>query len=193
MELSERQTEIIEKAIKIIDKKGIQGLTIKNLSKEIGITEAAIYRHFKSKVAILLTIIDSFNELSKMFSGIMETYEGTAKEKVHFMFSKMITVFSETPTLVGVFFSEEIFMNEEVLKNRVITIQNRNQETVQNIIKKGIENQDVRSDVAINSLAIVIMGSLRLLLKNWSINNHNFDLKTEGEKLLNTINTLISK
>lgn len=41
-----RQTEIIDKAIQLIDQKGIQGLTIKNLARETGVTEGAIYRHF---------------------------------------------------------------------------------------------------------------------------------------------------
>ncbi|MCD4664213.1 MAG: TetR/AcrR family transcriptional regulator, partial [Bacteroidales bacterium] len=44
--LSDRQQQIIEESIKIIDEKGIQGLTIKNLSKAIGISEPGIYRHF---------------------------------------------------------------------------------------------------------------------------------------------------
>lgn len=37
--LTKRQAEIIEKSILIIDEKGIQGLTIKSLSKAIGISE----------------------------------------------------------------------------------------------------------------------------------------------------------
>ena len=53
--LTERQQEILDKSIEIISRKGIQGLTIKNLSKEIGISEPAIYRHFESKTDILLT------------------------------------------------------------------------------------------------------------------------------------------
>jgi len=51
--LTDRQIEIINKSIDIIATKGIQGLTIKNLSKEIGISEPAIYRHFESKTDIL--------------------------------------------------------------------------------------------------------------------------------------------
>jgi AcrR family transcriptional regulator len=192
MELSKRQTEIIDIAINIIDKKGIQGLTIKNLSKEIGISEPAIYRHFESKVAILLAILNIFSDLSQMFSGIMETYEATAKEKIQFMFGKMIDVFTETPALVAVFFSEDIFKNEKVLKEKVISIQNRNQNTIENIIKKGKEKNEIRNDIDTKSLAVIVMGSLRLLVKNWSLNNQYFPLQEEGDKLISSINTLIT-
>ena len=37
---TKRQLEIIETSIKLISEKGIQGLTIKNISKEIGISDS---------------------------------------------------------------------------------------------------------------------------------------------------------
>ncbi len=44
-----RQKQIIQESIQLIADKGIQGLTIKNISKSIGISEPAIYRHFDNK------------------------------------------------------------------------------------------------------------------------------------------------
>jgi AcrR family transcriptional regulator len=192
MELTKRQTEIIEVSIKIIDKKGIQGLTIKNLSKEIGISEAAIYRHFDNKTAILVAILDVFTDLSKMFASIMETYEASTKEKIQFMFGKMIDVLTDSPALISVFFSEDIFKNESILKEKVTSIQNRNQATIKSIISKGKQTNDIRKDIDTKSLALIIMGSLRFLVKNWSLNGQNLSLQKEGDKLINAINILIS-
>ena len=56
--LSERQLQIIEESIKLIDNKGIQGFTIKNLSKEIGISEPGIYRHFESKFVFFIKMLN---------------------------------------------------------------------------------------------------------------------------------------
>jgi len=36
------------------------------------------------------------------------------------------------------------------------------------------------------------MGSLRLLVKRWDINNYNFNLKEEGQKLLKSLKLIIS-
>ncbi len=182
--LSERQQQIIEESIKIIDKKGIQGLTIKNLSKAIGISEPGIYRHFESKTAIILSILDSFKEMAIMLSGIMKTFEGTAIEKIRFMFSKMLDLFSDNPSLVSVIFSEEIFKNEEILKIRIVEILNLHAETIESIIGVGQKESNVRKDIEIKTLALMIMGSLRLLVKRWDLNDHNFDLNKEGSKLI---------
>lgn len=190
--LSERQQQIIEESIKIIDEKGIQGLTIKNLSKAIGISEPGIYRHFESKTEILLSILNNFKEMALMLSEMMETYEATAVEKLSFMFSKMLELFSETPSMVSVIFSEEIFKNEQVLKIKMVEILNLHAQTLENIISKGQSEKNVREDIDEKSLALIAMGSLRLLVKKWDMNNHNFDLKTEGNKLIAVLRKVLS-
>ncbi len=49
MELTERQKDIIMAGIAIIANQGYEKLTTKNLATKMGVTEAALYRHFKSK------------------------------------------------------------------------------------------------------------------------------------------------
>ena len=49
MELTVRQKDILKAAIAIIANQGYEKLTIKNLATKIGVTEAALYRHFKIK------------------------------------------------------------------------------------------------------------------------------------------------
>lgn len=191
--LTERQQQIIEESINIIDEKGIQGLTIKNLSKAIGISEPGIYRHFESKTEILLSILNNFKEMAIMLSEIMETYEVSAIEKISFIFSKMLELFSETPSMVSVIFSEEIFKNEEVLKNKIVEILNLHAKTLENIISKGQSEKNVREDIDEKNLALMAMGSLRLLVKRWDLNNHNFNLKTEGDKLIAVLSKVLEK
>jgi len=59
---TDKQNEIIHAAIELVSDIGIQRLTIKNLSKKIGMVEGAIYRHFDSKIDILLGILEIFKE-----------------------------------------------------------------------------------------------------------------------------------
>ena len=48
-----RKQQIIDAARKLIIRKGSEHLTVRALAKEVGLIEAAIYRHFKSKLEIL--------------------------------------------------------------------------------------------------------------------------------------------
>ena len=189
--LSKRQEQIVEESIKIIDEKGIQGLTIKNLSKAIGISEPGIYRHFESKTEIILSILNNFKEMAEMLSGLMKDFQGTAIEKIEFMFSRMLELFSATPSMVSVIFSEEIFKNEELLKLKITEVLNTHATTIEHIIEKGQAENDVRKDIDLKTLALMIMGSLRLLVKRWDLNNHNFDLNNEGSKLISGLEKIL--
>ena len=188
---TKRQSEIIESALEIIYTNGIQGFTMKNLAKKIGISEPAIYRHFESKIEILLSILKNFKELAEMLSGLMETYEGTAIEKIRFIFTKLIEIFTETPSMLSVIFSEEIFKNEEILKAKIFEILNIHTQTIEDILLKGQEEKNVRTDIDKKSLTLIAMGSFRLLVKKWDIKNNDSDLKIEGEKLITVINKII--
>ena len=188
---TERQIQIIESSIELIASKGIQGFTIKNLSKAIGISEPAIYRHFKNKTEILVSILNNFKEMGEMLSFMAVNNNNTAIEKIEFMFSKMIGVFIEQPMYISVIFSEEIFKNEEILKRKIVEILNLHQTNIEKIVEMGQADKNIRADIDKGSLALIFMGSLRLLVKRWELNNCNFDLKLEGDKLIRSFKLLI--
>ncbi len=187
---TERQTQIIEKSIELIATLGIQGFTIKNLAKAIGISEPAIYRHFDHKTDILITILDNFKEMGEFMTLMSNNSDDTAIEKIEFLFTKMMEIFIEQPAIISVIFSEEIFKNDEILKEKIVEIHNMHQLNIEMIVESGQLNNDIRSDIDKKSLALIFMGSLRLLVKRWDLNNQNFDLNKEGANLLNTFKQL---
>ncbi|MBI9068411.1 MAG: TetR/AcrR family transcriptional regulator [Salinivirgaceae bacterium] len=188
---TERQAQIINISMEIIANKGIQGFTIKNISKEIGISEPAIYRHFENKTAILITILDNFKAMIGSSSSSLMDSENTAIGKIECMFSRMLTIFIEQPAIISVIFSEEIFKSEIVLKNKILEIQNLNQARIENIIEKGQADNNVRTDIDKSTFALMFMGAFRLLVKRWDLNDYNSNLKLEGGKLLNSFKLFI--
>lgn len=188
---TERQEQILNVSMELIANKGIQGFTIKNLSKEIGISEPAIYRHFENKTAILVTILDNFKEMISESSSLLKDFNNTAIGKVEFMFSIMLALFMEQPAFISVIFSEEIFKNELILKNKILEIQNLNQARIENIIEIGQAENTIRKDVDKSTFALIFMGAFRLLVKRWELNGSTYNLKLEGEKLLNSFKLFI--
>lgn len=179
---SERQKEILKASVEIISAKGIQGLTIKNLSKEIGISEAAIYRHFDSKTNILLAILKSFEQENINF--FKSDSEMNPKEKIVDFFSKMLSAFQLRPSIVAVIFSEEIFQNDEKLTGLVNSIMKNNQEYIDNIIQEGQKDRIFRGDISSEYLTFYISGAMRLLVKDWRNNKSKGNLLLKGEDLL---------
>lgn len=191
--LSERQQEIIERSVDLIAEKGIQGLTIKNLSKKIGISEAAIYRHFDSKTEILLAILTSFRTESKSFLENFDSNKKNAFEKISAFFNTLLNIFELKPSVVSVIFSEEIFQNDIVLVDEVKKTMNSNQKYLIKFIKQGQELNEIRNDIDSEFLALYISGAVRLLVKNWKNEGMSFSLKRKGNQLISSFIDMIKK
>jgi AcrR family transcriptional regulator len=191
--LTDRQLEIIQTSIKLISSKGIQGLTMKNLSKEIGISEPAIYRHYDNKIEILVSILDYFSSTTQTIFFSEMQKEGTSLEKIERIFINHFKAFSETPSLVAVIFSEEIFRNEPLLSEKVKEIMERNSKVIQTILEEGKRTGEIDPVYNVQHLSILIMGSLRLLIKQWQMADFNFDLQAYGTNFFRTIRQILNK
>ncbi len=191
--LTERQEEIINTSIEIIARKGIQGLTIKNLSKEIGISEPAIYRHFESKTDILLTILKNFQEVSSFMDEAMRLGNESALNKIEFMFSKIIEIFTIQPSHISVIFSEEIFKNEKILKEKIVEIMNSKQRTIEELLAEGQHKGEIRDDIDFKTQALIVIGSLRFLVKQWDLKSQNENLNEEGQKLIEGLKLILAR
>jgi AcrR family transcriptional regulator len=190
--LTERQAEIIETSINLIATKGIQGLTIKNLSKEIGISEPAIYRHFESKTDILLAILKNFEEMSSFMDTAISQLADTAMAKIEFMFSKIVEIFIDEPSHISVVFSEEVFKNEEVLKTKIVEIMEAKVKTIENIILEGQNKNEIRTDIDHKTLAMMVVGTLRLMIKQWDLKDQHHHLKEESKNLISGLKIILT-
>ncbi len=188
-----RQIEITKVALELINEKGIQGLTIKNLAKKIGITEPAIYRHYDSKTDILIAVLDLFKQnTEKLFEKELSN-NGKAIDKIEHLFTNHFTTLSATPSLVSVIFSEEIFRNEQVLIDKISEVIDKNDKILTTIITNGQKTGEIRTDIEAKYLSTIIIGSLRLFVKKWQFSAFSYNLPKEGKKLIDSIKLLIIK
>ena len=192
-EITERQQEIINVSLALITESGIQSLTIKNLAKRIGFAESAIYRHYENKIQILLAILDFFKRnTEQLFSNQLNSNEN-ALVRIEKLFVTHFRKFTNTPSLVAVIFSEEIFRNEKQLSTKVAEIMNLNIASLTTIIKDGQQKGEIRNDIEASHLATMILGSLRMFVKQWSMADFKFDLIAKGAELINSVKILLQK
>jgi len=57
-----RQKQIADAACKVIIKYGTEHVTVKRIAREVGISETAIYRHFKSKKDVMSLLVEQIEE-----------------------------------------------------------------------------------------------------------------------------------
>jgi AcrR family transcriptional regulator len=182
--LSKRQSEIIQIAIRLIGEGGIQALTIKNLSTEIGIAESAIYRHFKSKTEVLSTLLD-------YLKSIINSHYDNVYKLIKKMITGQLKIFAENPPYAIVILSDGLYKNERALHNKIFELMGNAKSTYIKIIEEGKIAGEIRKDVTSEQIAFIIMGSVRLAINQWSLSDFSFDLQERGNILFKTLKTLI--
>jgi len=187
---SDRQQQIVETAIKLIADKGIQNLTTKNLAKEIGISEPALYRHFSNKLEILKAVITNFQ--IKMKPALEKLKESISSiDKIKSFILEHLKIISQNPDFAKVIFSEANFQNEENLILKMNNIMNQSHKILETVVQFGQSNNEIRNDVSSLSIVRIIIGSMRLLVTQWSMSGMIFNLETEGKQFCDDMKKLI--
>ncbi len=188
---SKKQYEIINVALDIISKEGIQKLTLKNITDRMGLTESSIYRHFKSKsdilVAIIKTIEESFNDSFNKISNSNDSSLERLKMIVFEWFDK----YSKNQSFIPITLSDDILKGEMELSSNINNITKKNQRLFTDLIIESQKNDEIRKDLEPLHISLIISGTITALIHEWNKAEFKFDLHNEGDKIWNTILKLI--
>lgn len=192
LDFTSRQIEIMEAAINLIDSSGIQELTIKNLSKNVGVTEAALYRHFANKDEILQDLLMyALDIMSGRLIMILNAEYPKQILKLEEVFKAQLEFFSKKSAIVSVIFSEGIFQFNSKLSSTVSLMMEVMYKHINNIIKKGQSEGSIRGDISDKIITDIIMGSMRITVLKWKISGHKTNLVQNGKTILNGIIKMI--
>ncbi len=193
-DFTERQIEIMEAATLRIDKFGIQELTIKNLASDLSLSEAALYRHFKSKNEILLGLLTYFIlEMNERLAVIIEDKELQPSELLKKVFVSQLTTFVQKPAIVSVIFSEGIFQFNKELSEKVSTMMALMQNNINVLITRG-QNEGVYAKLlGPETITTIIMGSMRMVVLKWKLSGNKSNLVSDGKNVLNGLLKMLEK
>ncbi|HWJ66652.1 MAG TPA: TetR family transcriptional regulator [Nocardioides sp.] len=66
-----RRQDVVERAIAVLDERGIDGLTMRKLAGELGVQPGALYHHFDGKDALLQAVADEILRRGRRPAEIM--------------------------------------------------------------------------------------------------------------------------
>lgn len=193
-DFTERQIEIMEAATLRIDKFGIQELTIKNLAADLNLSEAALYRHFKSKNEILLGLLTYFIfEMQVRVSHIVQKEESHPSELLKQIFASQLSTFVKRPAIVSVIFAEGIFQFNKELLSKVSEMMALMQNIINKLIVKGQEEGIYSKVLGASTSTTIIMGSMRMVVLKWKLSGNKSNLVNDGKKVLNGLLKMLEK
>ncbi|MBL7908007.1 MAG: TetR/AcrR family transcriptional regulator [Bacteroidia bacterium] len=191
MEIKERQLEIIEAAGEILTESGLAGLTTKNLAAKMGFAESALYRHFKGKEEIIVTMLQYLAaNMDKRLTACVAKLDDPV-EKIKAVFNNQFDFFQKHPHFLVAVFSEGLLEESKQINAAIMQIMATKRKHLLPIIKQGQLEGVFETSAPAEDLLHIIMGSFRLHMLQWRITDFSFDVKQKGNKLMGSILTLL--
>ncbi|MEW6708226.1 MAG: TetR/AcrR family transcriptional regulator [Candidatus Riflebacteria bacterium] len=165
----ERKEQIIETTRDLIFSRGFSNFTVRTVAGLVGISEAAVYRHFAGKEVLLQALLDSlfvpwrqsFNQIASGDNSVVERLIALAARHIEFLLEKKLN-----PML---FFSEAISPeNPGLLKVLQTNLLFFNQ-LLQSLFKEGADKNEFAPDLDVESAAVCFIGIVQASVIRWTI------------------------
>ncbi|MEO8196222.1 MAG: TetR/AcrR family transcriptional regulator [Thermoanaerobaculia bacterium] len=115
-----RKEEIIDRTFELVRERGFAGLRMRQIADKVGVTEGALYRHFPSKEAILLALVDRMEgRLLAPIRQIAANSDLSPKQKLEEILRHHLLTVIETRSLPILLLSEASFSEHEELRVRM--------------------------------------------------------------------------
>ena len=188
-----RQIELLEAAVSIVAEEGFSRLTIRKVAAAVGVTEPAVYRHFSSKLDLLIAIIEDLQEaIAPLFRRIAEGAE-TPEDLFGGFVAGLFSVLNENPAFAPLVFSEEAFHAEPELRPLLFRMMSSNLDILAGALAKMQGNGVIRSDADASELALMTMGSIRLTITRVHLSDGSIKLADQTGRLADLLANLCRK
>lgn len=153
-----RQKEIKEAVLKIIRTDGIKSVSTKNLAKQANLSEGAIFKHFKSKRDIMISIIDDVSKdmIEKLIEISLE--KTAARDRLFRVIDKTISYLTENNGITILLFTEASQANDKEMMEKLKYLFKAQTDVVSKIINDGIDEGIWSKNIPIEDITTLYMG-----------------------------------
>ncbi len=161
---------------KLIIEHGSENVTVRRIAEEIGVSEGAIYRHFKSKRQILSFLIDY---IENTLIRDVENQDGKKDNTLDALESILKNHISGTEQKRGVSFlvvAEIVSLGDKTLNKQISEVLKRYVAHIKDIIIHGMKTGEIKKGIDPEAAATIFFSLIQGLVTIWALSNYGFAL-----------------
>jgi AcrR family transcriptional regulator len=187
---SEKQQQIIQVSMKLIIDEGMSKLTIRNIAKEIGVSEPAIYRHFTSKHEILIALIETLQStIIPQFALISRSTVDPSEIFTPFL-TALFTTIENNPAYALFVFSEEAFHNDPELRPSLFNLVTLILASIEKEFAQLENHVQWKHNLSLHDKATVTLSIIRFTVTKWHISHGKIKLTDEISPVSHLLHSL---
>lgn len=170
-EQREASTEgILRAALKLFVSKGYRSTTVDEIAQAAGLTKGAVYFYFRSKAAVLLSLLDEIERV--MVDGMIERVRAAGPREID-----KLVAFVHGQAVLGVDKADLVLLfilmliefngTESEAQQRINAIYAKFCSAVERIIRAGVRSGEFRKDVDAKEAAAIVVAMHNGTLLEW--------------------------
>ncbi|MBF0453364.1 MAG: nucleoid occlusion factor SlmA [Magnetococcales bacterium] len=153
-----RKVEILQAVMTLLEK-GNDKVTTAALAAEVGLSEAALYRHFSGKSAIFKALTDYVEEHLLKPAYQLQEGKDSPLQQLNRLYHYHLLFFAEHPGLCRVFLVEGVVSKEET--QQMIRVVSEYKKRVKKLLSLGQERQEISTQLDLDAVANLFVGMIQ--------------------------------
>lgn len=177
-----RKEQIAAAALQLIARRGVRGLSIAGIARQVGLVPSAIYRHFKSKDHVLDMLLDQIRQ--RLLDNVQAVQVETADpvEALRQLLFRHIKLIRESEAIPMLVFSDQVYSGRPKRKTMMLRIIQDYLEQVGEVVKRGQKEKTLRDDLDPAVAAVMFLGLVQPAAILWHLSEGAFDVTKHAEK-----------
>ncbi len=155
----ERQEDILDRALELAASTGLAELTMKKIAARVGFSEAAIYRHFPTKQALLLALMARLEtRLVRRVEAIAAEDGPAPADRIARILEHHLGLVLEEHSLPIMLLAEASASGDPVLLRRMRGIMQRYVGILGRLVKEGMDRGELPDTARPETVAMLLLG-----------------------------------
>jgi len=155
-----RQEEIVDRTLELVREGGLGGLTTKKIAERGGFTEGALFRHYSTKQALLLGLMDRLEDMLLVpIQAVAGDVTLSAPERLERMVRHHTKIVREHESLPIMLLAEASASGDKTLVDRMRAIFHAYLSLLEGVAREGQTSGEVVGDIQPDCLAILLLGA----------------------------------
>ena len=159
-----RQAGLVDAALQLAAQRSPSDITTGDLAQAVGITQGAVFRHFASKEALWLAVLDWTTGTLMARLQTAAAHEPTALAALRAVFMAHVDFVVAYPGVPRVIFQELQHAADTALKGRVRALMQQYRQLLLGLLQSAHAQQDIAPDTDLQAAAVLFIGSVQGLV-----------------------------
>lgn len=153
-----RQEQIARAALRLMASRGLEGVNMAGLARQVGVVPSAIYRHFPNKDAVIDAVLDLVREQLSDNLRVAALEVSDAPGRLQRLLRLHLAMLKENQGLLRVIFSEAVSGGPASRRSKVFRTIQAYLDGIADLVREGQRAGTLRADVEPRAVAMLFLG-----------------------------------